>query len=224
MIALAATISRSSSALNLKPSSRSAAVNRPPLPGVFATNRSASCVVSGYPCSTAAILPRNRYSTWCLARVSRSYSSSVLLIGSVNEPSRHVVVAPLAVLRRGFERAEKCNVRELFASLRAVVRDDVRSAGEHIQGEVTLDDGPQHTVFRVVLRQTAGGNVLDARCFALVGSEIQVLNKDSRPLLSARASLINGVDCLLEVDEHREPMHLWRSSRLALEDVFFANR
>ena len=117
----------------------------------------------------------------------------------------------------------KCNVRELFEGLKAVVRDDVREAEEHVSAAVTFEEGPQHTTFTVVRRQSADGPAVAARRFHLAGSTIEVLDKESRPVMAARASLVD-IDCMLEVDGYRDRFRLWQFSRFALEDLFFNGR
>ena len=96
-------MSAASAAPIRNPTSR-ASVSAVPFSAVFSMNRSTSCVVSGYPCKNAPVLPRTTYSTSCLASASRSRSSSLSLIAFIAEPSLQVLVAPSSVVCGGVER------------------------------------------------------------------------------------------------------------------------
>ena len=127
------------------------------------------------------------------------------------------------------EKRAKCNVRELFSHLREVVKSDVDSAREHVSADgFEFRDGPATTSFMVAgyAVKTGGATARiaqDVRRFHLSGSTIEVFNKESRPVIEARAALVGGADCLVDV-VGREPMRLWEFSRLALEDLFFVGR
>ena len=110
-----------------------------------------------------------------------------------------------------------CNVSTMFDALREIVEVDVASANKNLpnlKAQIEQLGGPTK-LFRVF---QANGN---ARRFRIEGgTAIVVRNADNQDVLKAKPKMVD-LDCLLEVDEHEEPMRLWEFSRLALEPMFF---
>src|SRR5947208_1029063 len=90
-----------------KPRSPSAATMALPLSADLSRNRSASCVVSGYPSRIAPDLPMNRYRTPRSEKALRISSAWRYSNAPIAEPRRQGSLAPVAVLGHRVERAEQ---------------------------------------------------------------------------------------------------------------------
>ena len=117
-----------------------------------------------------------------------------------------------------------CSSEHLFGELKDVVRGDVESANKNVSDFEFSIERSSNVAFTVVRRREGRDEPLDAIRFSRTGSLIEVLGRDSRPIVKAQAALVgDGRECLVEVDGQSRPMRLWRFSRLVLEDLFFPN-
>lgn len=120
---------------------------------------------------------------------------------------------------------EKCNVRELFKSLRETVEKDYNIAKGLREWNLQFDPISKDK-FAVVRLHDSGIGTMDSVVFKVDGTEIKVAkpiqlkNKTVENILfTAQVILLDSGVCMFEVDE--KPLYPWQVSRLALEDMLF---
>jgi hypothetical protein len=107
----------------------------------------------------------------------------------------------------------ECSLKGVFRVLAEVIKTDAQKASNAVGRTFGVTE--QDTKIIVSCKED-GLNVV----FELVGGEIRVRKGTDRIMFSARPTLDDEGNCLLQIEDTR--LRLWQVSRRGLEDLFFA--
>jgi hypothetical protein len=111
-----------------------------------------------------------------------------------------------------------CSLAVIFERLKAQLQDDVETA----KG---LRKVPVHYTFKIDMNDrriaviVEGNKIYDSVLFVLKDTEIEVLDKDGKPIFKATPTLSDDGQCRLKINGRE--MELWHLRKMALEDFFF---